>query len=708
MSARNTAMICVLVLLSACDGGKGGSSVTTYPELDLTVTRLDFERVAWGDSRTRQFKVTNLGDLPMGIESIALGEGEMEGSFSLSYSEDNIDCGGSEAEEAARIASSVSPDTGSEIEDTGDEEASATESGVIVLNAGCSLPVQVTMSPVTVGEIVSSVRVTTVDGESGGTEFYQDPDNQWKLVILEGKGEKSGGNLITSPLNLDFGYVYTGEIGTEYVRVRNVGDMELILGEPELDPTCSAAWTITSAFEEGRVLDGDSSTLIEVSFSPIDDEAESCSLVFTSDDEDEPVVEVSMQANTGDDPENVAPTAEIRSPDPGHVHSGPQALELEINVFDVDQPADTLDCAVKSVVLLNETLADCTPTDESGHVIVEIDTTELESGVDTLLVVVEDSSGAYAYASTTYLYKEGYPGSDDDGDGFGDDATEENVDCDDEDINVYPEGAERADGKDNDCNGTTDEGTAGADDDGDGVSEDDGDCNDNDDNTYPGAPELGDRADNDCDGTTDEGSSLYDDDGDDFSEAENDCDDDDPAINPTADEYCDGEDNDCNGLKDEQDGCISLESDPIIVGGIQMAVTALGVGESTTMTVYAFDGDSDSLIYAWEQDPSLSAEGYTSIDNPIASTVTFTAPSSLAEGSKGEIYTMSVVVLDEDGNSDYALGDIVVFPDPVDLEVSYSSSGGCGGGGSDTGEAGLLLLPGLAGLGLLRRRRRQA
>ena len=84
--------------------------------------------------------------------------------------------------------------------------------------------------------------------------------------------------------------------------------------------------------------------------------------------------------------------------------------------------------------------------------------------------------------------------------------------------------------------------------------------------------------------------------------------------------------------------------------------------------------------------------------------MTFTAPAKLPEGSTGEIYTMYVVVLDENGDQDYALGQITVFPEPVPLsQLTYASSSGCSGGSSDSA---FFLLPTLGGLSLLRRRRK--
>ncbi len=136
-------------------------------------------------------------------------------------------------------------------------------------------------------------------------------------------------------------------------------------------------------------------------------------------------------------------------------------------------------------------------------------------------------------------------------------------DCLDTDARVYPGAAEACgDGRDNDCDGQTDEGCASCLD-----SDQDGycaevDCDDAAAAANPGASErCGDGVDNDCDGATDEGCATCVDGDQDGYCADVDCFDDDPAAHPGAAEVCgDGKDNDCSGAADE--GCAVDPNDP--------------------------------------------------------------------------------------------------------------------------------------------------
>ncbi|HEX2532107.1 MAG TPA: MopE-related protein, partial [Chitinophagaceae bacterium] len=166
-------------------------------------------------------------------------------------------------------------------------------------------------------------------------------------------------------------------------------------------------------------------------------------------------------------------------------------------------------------------------------------------------------------------------------------------DCNDADPAIRPNATEICDGKDNDCDGTVDEGCnvlrtwyRDADKDGFGNTAStksattqpagyvltSGDCNDASNTTYPGAPELCDGADNDCDGIRDDGwplKTFYKDNDLDgwggttviqactapvnYVERGGDCKDTDNTRYPGAPELIDGKDNDCDGKIDEAD-----------------------------------------------------------------------------------------------------------------------------------------------------------
>ena len=136
-------------------------------------------------------------------------------------------------------------------------------------------------------------------------------------------------------------------------------------------------------------------------------------------------------------------------------------------------------------------------------------------------------------------------------------------------------------GRDDDCDGTTDEDCSVADMDGDGVKPEDGDCDDFDAAFHPGAPEpccplsITDpvealkRCDRNCNGSYTQ-CSPDDLDGDGYSNpsavpAMRDCDDTNPLVHPGAPEICDdGVDNDCLGDGDLH--CCYADSEPGCVG----------------------------------------------------------------------------------------------------------------------------------------------
>ncbi|NVJ86007.1 MAG: HYR domain-containing protein, partial [Algoriphagus sp.] len=250
-----------------------------------------------------------------------------------------------------------------------------------------------------------------------------------------------------------------------------------------------------------------------------------------------------------------------------------------------------------------------------------------DEGVNAVTLTVTDIHGNQTSASAfvTIILNSVDPGDiDSDNDGF----TPNQGDCDDTDATVYPNAPELCDGKDNNCDGTVDEGVQTAyyiDVDGDGYGDvnaqavfaceapvgyvvDNTDCDDSDATVYPGAPEVCDGKDNNCDGSIDEGvqTAFYiDGDGDGYGDVNaqaifaceapagyvtdnSDCDDSDATVYPGAPEVCDGKDNNCDGSIDE---------------GVQ--------------TAYYFDGDGDGYgdVNAQPAYFCLAPNGY--VDNNL-------------------------------------------------------------------------------------------
>lgn len=180
-------------------------------------------------------------------------------------------------------------------------------------------------------------------------------------------------------------------------------------------------------------------------------------------------------------------------------------------------------------------------------------------------------------------------------------------DCDDANSLIYPGGEEVCDGKDNDCDGLTDEGcyTCLADWDNDSFPEC-LDCNDHDYTIYPGTAEICDGKDNDCDGLIDEGCCVcYDDlDRDGYSDCW-DCNDNDPTVYPGATERCDQKDNNCNGLTDESwcdyveiwvnNECGGYYNDGEVVD-VYFSVHSSTPTASVTITDYHPQGASEILV----------------------------------------------------------------------------------------------------------------
>ena len=675
-------------LFLGCTTEESTQEEILLPIMELSKKNIDFGDVEWGSTEAKILYVENQGELPMGLKPIVILDEGFEDNFSFSYDTETIQCiSGYEESESEREPN------------LSEEE--------FILNPGCRLKIDILYSPASVGaafaalEIESIIEDTEVFADTT-PQFYRDPSDFKQLVFLEASSRQDVGNIFVTPRIVDFGHHWMSESDTRQIKLQNVGNGPLEVETPYIED-CDEAFSIDLALLDGdRTISAGDGSLFEVNFNPVDLETAYCTVIIPSNDPETSEIEVTLKGNAGIDPSNTAPSLQLISPAPGYIHNTDEDLVLELAMFDINQPADTLICRVRSMVLQGPGHI-CQAEDAGGYTRVSIPIENLTRGLDTLLVTVIDQSELQASASTSILYGDVHVDSDDDGDGFGDGIHDEFFDCDDTDPLIYPYAAEIPDGKDNDCDGGIDERTISSDDDGDSVSEEEGDCNDNDKNTYPGAPELPDLSDNDCDGIIDENTSLSDDDGDGFSELDNDCNDRDDSINPSAIEYCDNIDNNCNNLRDEQEeeGCIAIDSAPVIIGGIEMADRAIGAGESTTMTVFVYDAEGDELSFNWGEDPVMASLDHTAITAPTARTITWTAP-ELPSSLDGQLFKVIVEVTDENGNQDWVFGDIAVYSRPVTDSLVYETTTGSSCGGST---AAGVFLP-LLSLAFLRRRRK--
>ena len=605
----------MLLLLAACNGDPAYDTLSHADAL-LSTGSLDFGTLAFGDSSEATFTVENGGDVPLGLGSVHIDGGNL----------DNW---------------SVVP-----------EEVECAVDGV--LQPGCVQTFRVTLDAVDLGEIWGSVAVETVttEGEDVRTRGNADPDDAVGFVLLHAVSVLDQGRINLSPRTLDFGSVWPGDHATETITVQNVGEGVLALYTP-IPEGCSDEFSFKESWQFGAELASGGTAAVQVTFTPVDFDGSTCSVVVASDDAGFPGLDVFMQGNRSLPVDNSRPTVGILSPQALDLIPG-SSLEVLIELGDAEQPPSSLQCTIVSANLLHTTLASCRPDDDTGLVTVQVQTNGFPDGTDTLQVIALDDHGVAGMATIPLLMDIDRPADDGDGDGYGAE------DCDDGDLLIYPYAAEQEDGLDNDCDSRIDEGTDLVDDDLDGISEAEGDCNDANDDSYPGALEFSDGEDNDCDGQVDEGTPSVDDDGD--GAALDDCDDEDPLVYPNAPERCNEVDDDCDGKVD--DDCAG-SPDPLLVTRAQAVPSAVAPGGSSQVSMTVVD--DQALTWSW-----TATDGVLS--DETAEVTTWKAGAELGE------VTVTGRATDLDGNEVWAFALITVMEqDDLDgiVVAADSDAEGC-------------------------------
>ena len=346
------------------------------------------------------------------------------------------------------------------------------------------------------------------------------------------------------------------------------------------------------------------------------------------------------------------------------------------------------------------------PADDTGDPQSASDTdapsdTEVETESDT--EVETESDTEVETESDTEVETDTDAPEDADGDGF-----TEDVDCDDEDADVFPGAVEVCNGLDDDCDALVDDedddldtstaSTWYGDADGDGYGDaddarltceqpsgtvtDSTDCDDADATVNPDATEVCNEVDDDCDGDVDdEDASLdtstadlfyADDDGDGFGDADaatfaceqpsgattddSDCDDADAAVNPDATEVCNEVDDDCDADTDET-GAWWDESWPYRML-VEVTASSYDVDGPPVVTSVDFDGALAELgeSGSFDEDSLRVVLQDCSLDQPELPSQFLDEVAGLLDAtdhadSAGDGYGDVVFLYDEDGDT---------------------------------------------------------
>lgn len=189
-----------------------------------------------------------------------------------------------------------------------------------------------------------------------------------------------------------------------------------------------------------------------------------------------------------------------------------------------------------------------------------------------------------------------------------------------------------------------------------------GDCDDADPAVLPGAAELCNERDDDCDGTIDEG---FDADGDGVSTCAGDCDDTDPTLATATAEVCgDGVDQDCDGVDPRcgLEGAYGVEDATTVLTG-----TVEDFGYMLVASDVDDDGRADLAIGAPAGKAGFVARGPFAAGTLDTSELSLTYTSEMTTG-----FTMDTTDLDHDGQREIAFA----LQSPQAVVVVPGSGGG--------------------------------
>ena len=583
----------MILLLAGCgyvvDLDDTGVRSWTPPTLELSSASADFGAVAIGSPpSSRTLTARNTGGWPMGVTLRIAGD---DGRFCAHWVPGSESCGD------ARRARAKWGDTGDRPGDSNPGGAGGTGGGggvptcpdgaaeavwgdVLVLDPGCSIQAEADFSPrVPEGAAVAGLEFGTVADGEGAWEL--DPRNEVQDVRLDAEvtGDPSAVDLAWQSGTAEFPWhPPDGSTDTLTAILENRGPGDATVTDLDLG-RCASTVAVTG-LAVGDVIAAGTTVPVQLDYTAT---GGSLACILGADTDRSSPAYLSLVAYPP--AASAPPTVTLAAPAPGSFVVPAEPLDVDFTVSDdVDAPS-TLEATVR---LNGAIVLSGAPADPAGHELWTAYADTVPLGPVTVEVSVEDFHHNLARTAVTVRVGDPPPDDDDaDGDGWG----VGDLDCDDGDATIYPYAVETENGRDDDCNGVTDEQTAAYDDDGDSVSEAEGDCDDGDVRTYPGAPEGSDLHDNDCDGVIDNATARRDDDGDGYPELAGDCDDSDPAVHPFATELCDGIDNDCDGLKDSADEC---EGTTVVTAAfLDLQPDGCVPGETVTATLAALPAESE-------------------------------------------------------------------------------------------------------------------